>query len=250
MRCSSCKVVLGREEAKEHYLSELHAENVRRKAAGAPALLEAWREEEVVEMKETKDECRGEGVCTLREGECFYCPEVAGDLHSPEYLMHLRKHHFRLSNERWLADRHGLMDYLKEKIEHCMCTYCGRRFGGIESARRHMEDLGHSRYTDSSEFGEFYCYPEPSVLPLSEDGTELVLGSGKVAGSRRYSRYYQQKLREPGYYGTREIAVRREEIDRSVQIRERAAIRLKRRNDLRVSTSANVQMHYRADWMQ
>jgi C2H2 type zinc-finger (2 copies) len=250
MRCSSCKVVLGREKAKEHYLSELHAENVRRKAAGAPALSEILREEETMDTKEVKDECRGEGMCILKEGECFYCPEIVGSLHSPEYLMHLKKHHFRFPNEQWLADRHGLMDYLKEKIEHCICTYCGKRFGRIESARRHMEDLGHSRYTDSDEFGEFYCYPEPSVLPLSEDGTELVLGDGKVAGSRRYSRYYQQKLREPGYYGTREMVVRREETDRSAQAQERIAARLKRRNDLKVSISANIQMRYREDWMQ
>lgn len=268
MNCSTCNMRIEKSQARSHYQSDFHTENIKRKAVGAPVLAEGeWRARMQLESvgqqsgEEQQEHSACAGAYAPAPSECLFCPAILDGaredyLVSEAYLAHLGTHHFRFSNEHWLRDKLGLMEHLREKIARCMCTYCGRRFRSIEGARAHMEALGHARYTDTDEFEEFYSYPPPQTLRVSEDGVELILPSGKTAGSRLYSRYYAQCLREPGYYealggaGKQVICREQEKLPRSAALSaEREALR-RSRSDLKVSTRANFQKHFREDWMQ
>lgn len=271
MKCRACNIEIERDSITQHYQDAFHTENLRRKELGMPPVEEAeWSEHEKDKQKHAEHRPTGQykteensGQHKVQNGECLFCGEThgAGSAYylTPEYIKHLQTHGFYFAAEKYITDVKGLMKHLVEKIEHCECMYCSKRFSHIAKTRAHMKSMGHMRYAHTDEYDAYYTYPEQAMGYISEDGAELTLPSGRVAGHKKYQRYYDQTLREEDYYKNldplqqkfEEAQIQRRqdtEIEESVQKAKQTE--KTQREMLRVSRSANNQKHYRDDWMQ
>jgi len=179
------KIFLSREELSQHYKSDWHRYNLKRKEAGLPAIneeefrarLEAAvalrREKEKVAKKDhLKDKSGGVGKkagaaksvgdavgkeeeTEEREEECFsaeinprwclFCTEKHSRVKSN--LNHMKaKHSFFLPDMEYLVDLEGLIGYCSEKIiVGHICLYCQKAFATDEDTRRHMHSKNHCK---------------------------------------------------------------------------------------------------------
>lgn len=251
MKCRTCNEII--EDKIEHYQSLLHEENIKRKLIGLEPIKEIERpENEPCHAKETEGKKQEEtGVYKLKENECLYCNEIC-----TEYIDHLEKHGFKLLLPKYIVDLSGLITHLREKVSYCMCTCCNKRFSCINKARGHMTAMNHTGYINTEEYDSFYEYPEKGVGYVSEDGSELYLPSGRVAGNKKYNRYYAQTLRDIEYYKEMNKkygqVVTREEPEKTEEekIKIRQFKEREERNRLKIGRSNNSQKHFRDDWMQ
>ncbi|EIJ89723.1 pre-60S factor REI1 [Nematocida parisii] len=254
MKCTTCNKEV--ENKKEHYKSAIHEENSKRRLAGIEPMdsLEVKECESIsVKKPETNNKRTEEtGVYALKENECLYCDEIV----SGEYIEHLEMHGFKLLLPQYIVNVCGLIKHLKEKIGYCMCTCCNKRFSCISKARSHMVSMHHMNYINTEEYDSFYSYPEKGIGYISQDGSELYLPSGKIAGNKRYNKYYAQTLRDIEYYQdmnkkhtqvvTKEVPEQTEEEKLKIkQFTQRFE-----RNKLKIGRSNNNQKHFRDDWMQ
>ncbi|KAI5180329.1 pre-60S factor REI1 [Nematocida sp. AWRm80] len=269
MKCSACNIEINPEEISRHYKDQIHEENLRRKSLGMPPLsveevIPPQVSEEVPKEEKHKVD-QGDGTHTLQPHECLYCGEIIKEgvsLERSNYLVHMQKHGFKLLLPNYISDLPGLVNSLSRRIEECRCTFCNKRFSNIHKARSHMLTLGHARYVNSEDFSEYYTYPERPVGYVTEDGTELYLPSGRIAGNKKYSKYYAQTLRDPEYYKQmdpikikfeeQQLTLQKEKIEYSAEAIKQITKYDKRtqKNALKVSKAANNQKTFREDWMQ
>ncbi|KAI5171366.1 pre-60S factor REI1 [Nematocida sp. LUAm3] len=275
MKCRTCSIEIEKEQVTYHYTSDLHAENLRRKEANIPSIsqnewIEQQQKQEIDSKKQDKRTISPQkeetGTYLLKTGECFFCDELIDTSTQPffmdvSYLKHLHTHGFKLLLSKYITNVYGLLSYLKDKIERCVCLCCNKRFCSIIRVRAHMVTLFHTRYTNSEEYDAFYTYPEAPQAYVITDGAELLLPSGRVAGNKKYTKYFTQTLREEGYYKSldpignkfEEIRVqKRQDIPQTQEEKIQLEKFLERSNKhhLRVSQGSNKQKHYREDWMQ
>lgn len=206
------------------------------------------------------------GVHELGNGECYFCGEYIKTQLKPfymdtEYMKHLHTHGFKLLMPKCITDVFGLMKYITEKISNCMCVCCNKKFSSISRLRSHMVSLFHTRYVNSEEYDDYYSYPDTPNAYILEGGAELLLPSGRIAGHKKYAKYYAQTLRDESYYkslnpmGERfaeQRMLQKQEIEQTQEeiIKIEKYVMHQRRNEYKVSKSANKQKHYREDWMQ
>lgn len=251
MKCRTCNEII--EDKIAHYQSPVHEENIRRKITGqAPVKqIDIPEKQEILQRKTEGRNTEETGVYSLKENECLYCNE-----RPTEYIAHLETHGFKLLLQQYIVDLEGLINHLKEKISYCICTCCNKRFSCISKTRAHMESMNHTGYINTEEYDSFYSYPERGIGYVSEDGSELYLPSGRVAGNKKYNRYYAQTLRDIEYYRemnktytqitTREAPEQTEEE----KIKIRQFTERQHRSQLKIGRSNNNQKHFRDDWMQ
>lgn len=166
----------------------------------------------------------------LRQECCMFCNIDNGDFDTNLKHMSL-VHGFFLPDIEYLDDPCGLVDYLAEKVDNCICLYCngrGKEYKSREAVRKHMVrsgwlygqerqtdldtwpqlDKGHCKMAyDESENPEhllkFYDFGTMSqedfeaatVDTVSNEDDELILESGQRLGHRRFMRYYKQSVR-------------------------------------------------------
>ncbi|KAL0144682.1 C2H2-type zinc finger transcription factor [Mucor lusitanicus] len=146
----------------------------------------------------------------LRQECCMFCNIDNGDFDTNLKHMSL-VHGFFLPDIEYLDDPCGLVDYLAEKVDNCICLYCngrGKEYKSREAVRKHMLDKGHCKMAyDESENPEhllkFYDFGTMSqedfeaatVDTVSNEDDELILESGQRLGHRRFMRYYKQSVR-------------------------------------------------------
>ncbi|KAI5188676.1 pre-60S factor REI1 [Nematocida sp. AWRm77] len=274
MKCGACQILVEKEEVAAHYQSDFHTENLSRKGAGvAPLTFAEWSSTCVAEStaKASKASSGSGGISAvsglhaLQHGECVFCGEIVPnvgtpDFLSPQYMEHLEKHGFYIVSPQYLTDVHGLMEYLKEKIAHCMCMYCNKRFPDISRARMHMESMRHMRYMSSEEYNEYYTYPEPDFGYIIRDGTEMLLPTGKIVEHKKCQKdkaqmakveeYYQTLFRPTTKLRSMEVTVHHVPESTTTQEHKMKFAESQQKNRYRVSKSANNQKHFKEDWMQ
>lgn len=286
MKCRACNIEMEKHLRTRHYQSETHAENMVRKGLGLPPAPEKEKAQAGAEQKPGEEKSptstkkrstrkkeedtpekypNEEYTYALAHGECFYCGlvidiEEEAYYTTEKYLEHLEEHGFRLLRREDLRDIHGLLGRIKEKIEHCMCTFCNKRFSRMESTREHMNTESHARYVNTEDYDEFYEYPEKPAAYLSEDGSELLMASGRVIGHKKYAKYYAQTLREENFYtnmDTIHIRHQQQMVKKELPPQTKEEVlkinqhkRVGNKNALKVGKAGNVQKHYREDWMQ
>lgn len=250
MKCRTCNEII--ENKTEHYQSLLHEENLKRKLIGLEPLAELPTKEEVTEKKVEVKKTEETGLYDIKENECLYCGQIV----SSDYIEHLESHGFKLLLPQYITNIDGLITHLREKIHYCMCTFCNKRFSSITKARNHMHSMNHMNYANTEEYDSFYTYPEKGVGYVSEDGTELYLPSGRVAGNKKYSKYYAQTLRDIEYYQnmkksyTQVVHKELPEQTEEEKIKTRQFVERQQRNNLKIGMQNNSQKHFRDDWMQ
>jgi pre-60S factor REI1 len=76
----------------------------------------------------------------LSQDRCLFCNFVSGDFDSN--LKHMsRVHGFFLPDVEYLDDAPGLIIYLAEKVDDCICLYCngrGKEWKTQNAVRKHM----------------------------------------------------------------------------------------------------------------
>ncbi|KAI7902484.1 C2H2 type zinc-finger-domain-containing protein [Cokeromyces recurvatus] len=147
----------------------------------------------------------------LYHNRCLFCNMNNGDFETNLEHMSL-VHGFFLPDVEYLEDAPGLILYLAEKIDDCICLYCngrGKEYKSQDAVRRHMLDKGHCKmaYDESenpNDLLRFYNFGTMSeedfeaaiVDPVANQDDELILQSGERIGHRRFMRYYKQKIRK------------------------------------------------------
>ncbi|GAA5812803.1 hypothetical protein MFLAVUS_006261 [Mucor flavus] len=171
---------------------------------------------EIKLFSDTEEDTDNESVLSamdqlhLSQDRCLFCNLVNTDFEANLKHMTLA-HGFFLPDVEYLEDAPGLVVYLAEKIEDCICLYCndrGKEWKSQEAVRKHMLDKGHCKMAyDESENPEellkYYNFGTMSeqdfeaatVDTVSNEEDELVLESGERLGNRRFMKYYKQKLR-------------------------------------------------------
>ncbi|KAI5191308.1 pre-60S factor REI1 [Nematocida minor] len=251
MKCRTCNEII--ENKTEHYQSAVHEENIKRKLIGLDPVKEVEaKEKDAVSAKLPEGRKMEEtGVYKLKDNECLFCSQI-----STNYMEHLETHGFKLLLPQYIINVDGLIKHLKEKVSYCMCTCCNKRFSCINKARNHMESMNHMNYINTEEYDSFYEYPEKGVGYVSEDGSELYLPSGRVAGNKKYNKYYAQTLRDIEYYKnmrktyTQVVAKEAPKQSEEEKIKIRQFTERMERNKLKIGKSNNSQKHFREDWLQ
>ncbi|KAH9254594.1 hypothetical protein BASA81_007351 [Batrachochytrium salamandrivorans] len=191
-------VFSSRETLHEHYKSEWHRYNLRRRAAGlAPIAKEVFdkvrqlaaqqeasstdkqKKKDHVANKNRKEEHSDEEEETQQEAQepsqeepksrpvtlCLFCPQAAETLE--DNLLHMHKTHgFVLHDLDSVIDLPRLVQYVSDKINIGMlCLTCEREFRSPDACKSHMEATGHSKipweYEDEiEEFLQFYQFKE------------------------------------------------------------------------------------------
>jgi len=185
-----------REALREHYKSEHHRYNLRRKVAGLPMITKAQyddvlarHEEAAVEKKNDhlkskkkaavpearveEDNHEGDPRMNVEEDEVVTAAACASDSlfdsrkfeDVPSALEYAGKAYgFFLPEVRYLADPEALLQYLSEKVKHHrLCLFCNRQFRSFHACQQHMVDKGHCKvaYDDDdalAELADFYDF--------------------------------------------------------------------------------------------
>lgn len=227
--CTICRKSYFSENAfSNHLLSKKHKDlefNGLQEALQSPAIV-AQRKENTLFSDTEEDTTDNESVISsiadggeLSKDRCLFCSMVSTDFDTN--LKHMTiAHGFFLPDIEYLEDAPGLVVYLAEKIEDCICLYCngrGKEYKSQNAVRKHMLDKGHCKMAyDESENPQdllrFYNFGSMSeqdfeaatvdVVPNVED--EIVLESGNRLGHRRFMRYYRQNLRRSSQGGEEE----------------------------------------------
>lgn len=164
--------------------------------------------------------------------ECFFCGKKSNDIENN--LEHMFKDHgFYIPEQKYLADRNGLLEYIAEKIGlGNVCLVCNFQGRSLEAVRAHMLAKRHCRIPyeeedEKLEISQFYDFTssydrfektseenndedwedvdsvdDESIgeddIPedtLYHDGVELHLPTGIKIGHRSLQRYYKQNLK-------------------------------------------------------
>ncbi|KAI8083391.1 C2H2 type zinc-finger-domain-containing protein [Gilbertella persicaria] len=145
----------------------------------------------------------------LSTDRCLFCHMMNGDFDTNMKHMSV-VHGFFLPDQEYLEDAPGLIMYLAEKIDDCVCLYCngrGKEYKTPWAVRKHMLDKGHCKMAydeseDPEELLQFYNFGNMSeqdfeAATIDTDTTpedELILESGERLGHRRFMRYYKQNM--------------------------------------------------------
>ena len=227
--CNSCAIYFqSAGEQREHYKTDFHLYNTKRRVVGLdPIAEEVWVErlDQIKTMNESGGVEKGSSHLKKRTAQTktastsqpsaksavaapilneTYCL-FDGSKHATiednvEYMAN--RYSFFIPDIEYLSDLPGLISFLALKLtEGHQCLYCDKQFGSLQSVRGHMLDMNHCRigtHTDDllDDIEDFYTYPEPDQpeAALLEDGS-LQLPSGAVAVHRDFAFIYKQKLR-------------------------------------------------------
>lgn len=189
------KIFETREELSEHYKSDLHKYNLKRKEAGLPAVTEEefkarleaalmLRREELEKNNKKSDHVKEKnrsknakaknktGHAMMKESpeeeddqnvdpkECLFCNVTSNTLQ--ENVDHMYNNHsFFIPDKEHLTDQEGLIGYCAEKVKlgH-VCLYCQKAFQSSADTKRHMESKGHCkiRYEEGIDLDEFEVF--------------------------------------------------------------------------------------------
>lgn len=217
--CAICRKSYYSENAfSNHLLSKKHKDlefNAGKESLLSPVIA---HKKEFTLFSDTEDDTDNEnhsvvssvGDLHLSQDCCLFCSFVSGDFESNLKHMSL-VHGFFLPDVEYLEDAPGLIIYLAEKIDDCICLYCngrGKEWKTQNAVRKHMLDKGHCKMAyDESENPEdllrFYNFGSMSeqdfeaatVDTATNEDDELVLQTGERVGHRRFMRYYKQHVR-------------------------------------------------------
>lgn len=231
--CTACQTPLvSQEECKEHYKSDFHAYNLKRKLVKLlPVTSELYlqKKEELSNRPRafTQISCsccgRAFNSQTLYErhlahqqhrdsqevpdspcdpsNSCLFCNFLSVSL-SANLSHMLLSHGFFVPDIEFVTNIELLMDYLQQKVRiGLLCLYCDNRtFRSPQATQQHMLDKQHTFVNtedDEEEFAEFYDWgghTETDETEITHTG-ELKLPSGKLVGHKQYLRYYKQYYR-------------------------------------------------------
>ena len=232
--CNSCAVFFQETgQQREHYKTEFHLYNTKRRVAGLePISEELWnvRLEQIKSMTDAslapkgsshkKTSSKQSGKSSLPSSPSSASPPRSatslpiidetyclfdGTKHETvsdnlEYMA--SKFSFFIPDIEHLTDLTGLLHFLAEKlVEGHQCLYCDRAFGSLQAVRGHMMDMRHTRigtHTDDllDDIEDFFTYPDEDTeqATIREDGS-LQLPNGGVAISREFAYIYKQRVR-------------------------------------------------------
>jgi hypothetical protein len=221
MKCTACQREI-KEGINEHYLSELHKVNVKRRVHSIPPLHEPEENKENATNDGAKKKDRQSyiEILPLNKSECVFCEYDGDDLDE-----HTETHGF--SKDLGLC---------REIVLNNLCVYCFKQFNKRVDVKRHMKDMNHCRLKKEE------C--NNIVNNLCCDGPTLALTSGKTLGNREYLRYFRQ------YHRIVEYREKKSEITVRKSVKEKEKINESRKNELKVSLQANYQKHFCEHWMQ
>ncbi|KAJ1605990.1 zinc finger-containing protein [Cryptosporidium canis] len=161
-------------ELREHYKTEWHSYNQKRKLANKEPVSEAVfrRKLELLEYAKMqvdkgnshlKNKQKAESQAKSAEGEsvavmsdrprqsdtyqptyCYFDSTIHPSMHECFEYMKTR-YSFIIPDREYLVDQEGLAQYLGEKLfEGHICLYCDRVFSSLRAVRDHMISLGHT----------------------------------------------------------------------------------------------------------
>jgi len=232
--CAMCKKRFRNARAFElHYESRKHRLRARdlgvspdlpeEMAAAAAAILSTTRAAQEAEKSEEQLLAEIQARPRLSDAECLFCSAVAvassdgsEDAFAANLAHMAREHGFFVPDLECCTDLRGLVAYLAEKVAvWTRCLWCSdrtRSFYTLEAVRRHMCDIGHCKmcYDDPSEYAAFYDWSQldfprgndggddgTTGVEISENGLELLLPDGRVAGHRALQTVYSQTVHVP-----------------------------------------------------
>ncbi|EER00831.1 conserved hypothetical protein [Perkinsus marinus ATCC 50983] len=182
-RCNACGLEFpDSAEQRDHYKSDFHVYNTKRKVAGlAPICPEVWtaRVEQLKQLaegvgdtkgtahlkhrdegegvqghhKERREESNGPQVEIVRDDKtCLFDNTQHATVEDNLAYMSL-KYSFFIPDIDYLKDLPGLLSMLTEKIyERHQCLYCNKIYSGVGAVKSHMIDMKHTRIgTDTDE---------------------------------------------------------------------------------------------------
>lgn len=203
-------VFASREQLHEHYKSEWHRYNLRRRAAGlAPIAKEVFdkvrqlaaqqesasqdkhKKQDHVASKNRKDEQEGEdGEEELEEvpqekeqeepvsrsiTQCLFCDVDSESIDAS--LLHMHKHHgFVFHDLDCVVDLPKLVQYASDKVHIGMlCLSCEREFRSAEACKAHMEAKHHCKipWEFEDEIEEFLPFYDFSMLEETQQGATM-----------------------------------------------------------------------------
>ena len=198
------KIFETRVELSEHYKSDLHKYNLKRKEAGLPAVTEEefrarleaalmLRREELERKNKKSDHVKDKNKIKKPKNknkhpkeimeeddqgvdpkECLFCNETFNTIQ--ENIQHMEQYHsFFIPDREHLIDEEGFIGYCAEKVKlgH-VCLYCQKGFQSSYDCKKHMVSKGHCKIcyqegVDLDEFEVFYDFSSANKQFLGND---------------------------------------------------------------------------------
>ena len=225
LTCTSCAIEFEDPLVhREHFKTEWHIYNTKRRVAGLQPISETTWEEKLEKIRQQQNqvqsqiaekEARQASQLEARPKREWVAPPV-DELTSffdnkrfesiEDNLAHMSlQYSFFIPYIEWVADWPGLMRQLCSRvIERHQCFTCGKLFRTAVAVQGHMTDSGHSRINlddddliaDLEPFFDFST-KEAIIdeLDFTQDGS-VQLPSGAVLTHRDFAYIYKQKMRE------------------------------------------------------
>jgi len=209
------KIFESREELSEHYKSDLHKYNLKRKEAGLPAVTEEefkarleaalmLRREELEKKNKKSDHVKDKNKTkkpknknkhpkevTMEDDqdvdpkECLFSNETFNTIQ--ENIKHMENNHsFFIPDREHLIDEEGLIGYCAEKVKlgH-VCLYCQKVFQNSFDCKKHMQSKGHCKICyqegiDLHEFEVFYDFSSANKQFLGSDEDEMIESANEM----------------------------------------------------------------------
>ena len=222
LTCTACAIEFEETESnehREHFKTEWHIYNTKRRVAGLQPISETTWDEKLAKIRQQQDLVQtqmAEAKITpapstpAREWIAPPVDELTSFFDNKRFasvednLAHMSlKHSFFIPYVEWVVDWSGLLTRLCARIidEH-QCFTCAKIFRTAAAVQGHMSDCGHSRINlDDDEliesiepFFDFSAKEEiVDELEFLEDGSVL-LPSGGVLTHRDFAYIYKQKI--------------------------------------------------------
>ena len=222
--CTSCRVTLdSSEESKDHYKSDFHTYNIKRKLVNlAPVSFESYqikqRENSLLAQGNSEQRCHccgrnfnslkayqkhtesqnkkkaRQGPVALKNSNsvaaCLFCNFKSESIQ--KNLDHMQmKHGFFIPEPQNLIYLEGLMKYLQNKVHlNLTCLHCNNEgahnFKSGQAVQQHMIDKQHCFLNidyDESEYAHFYNWEEDEFEILSDEEQYVDLGEASSNSS-------------------------------------------------------------------
>lgn len=217
MKCSACKIFIS---SKDHYKSEIHIENTKRKVLNIPPVEEISMEDIIIEEDTKKsNKKKNERILIKKEkqklapNECYFCPQI---FENKEGLFrHLHSH---------LEIDEYLFEFYNERIMNLECIFCNNKYKEGFKLKEHL-----NKY----------------LVDFQTNGPYRYLDGGKMIGNKEYMKYFQQTLK-PVEEKKKEYTIVKVDVPKKdIRLRNQDT-----KNDLKVSIMMNHQKHFREHWLQ
>ncbi|EJW02716.1 hypothetical protein EDEG_02900 [Edhazardia aedis USNM 41457] len=233
MICTSCQIEVG-ENLKQHYQTELHSINVKRKINNIPPIYSLTEINNRLDSGVNNfDGCKEEA--SIANDECFLC-DVNGLDSCDEYFNHLFSHSIEITD----------LENTRKTLLNGQCIFCFVQFKNNSKLKKHISKI-HIEDTSLSK-----THFKLAKVNLNADHGICTLSDGKIIKSKDYnketkSNYNIAKIDEKTDKSTGIMVYKMTKAEKNTAEKIQKRVR---KNELKVSLSMNHQEHFTPHWRQ